>query len=90
MIGNLACRSELTNNNAVQQTDLRTRRTSPRLPFADHINGFIAGDRMPSSQKRAEVLTRVDPALDRPMIPFQKRDIARADGCSFPPAQLRI
>jgi hypothetical protein len=34
MIGNLVRRREETNNEAVQQTDLRTRRTPARLPFA--------------------------------------------------------
>jgi hypothetical protein len=35
-MGNLVRRSEQTKNEAVQQTDLRTRRTSARLAFANH------------------------------------------------------
>ena len=50
----------------MQQTDLRTRRTSPRLAFTDDMNLFIAGDRMPSSPKGAKMLARAYPALDRP------------------------
>ncbi len=49
MIGNLARRSEQTENKAVQCTDLRTRSTPARLAFADHMHRFIAGDRTPSS-----------------------------------------
>jgi hypothetical protein len=45
MIGNLARRSEQIENEAVQWTDLRTRRTPARLAFADHMDRFIAGDR---------------------------------------------
>jgi hypothetical protein len=42
MIGNLARRSEQIENEAVQQTDLPTRRTPARLAFADHMHRFIA------------------------------------------------
>jgi hypothetical protein len=49
MIGNLARRSAQTENEAVHQTDLRTRRTPARLTFADHMNRFIAGDCAPRS-----------------------------------------
>jgi hypothetical protein len=47
MIVNLAKlgRSEQTENEAVQQTHLRARRTPARLAFANHTNRFIAGDR---------------------------------------------
>ena len=38
MIGNLARRSEQIENEAVQQTDLPTRRTPARLAFADHMH----------------------------------------------------
>ena len=69
MIGNLVGRSEQTENEAVQQTDLRTRRTPARLAFADHMNRFIAGDRTPGSPEGAKMLTRADPTLDRPMNP---------------------
>jgi len=51
----------------MEQTD---RRTPARLAFADHMNRFIAGDRAPSSPEGAKMLTRADPALDRPMILF--------------------
>ena len=44
MIGNLARRSEQIENEAVQQTDLRTRLTPARLAFADHMHRFIAGN----------------------------------------------
>ena len=40
MIGNLARRSEQIENEAVQWTDLRTRRTRARLAFADHMHRF--------------------------------------------------
>jgi hypothetical protein len=49
MIGNLDHRSEQTENEPVQSTDLRTRRTPARLAFADHMNRLVAGDRTPSS-----------------------------------------
>jgi hypothetical protein len=48
-IGNLARRCEQIENETMQQTHLRTRRTPARLAFADHMNRFIAGDRTPSS-----------------------------------------
>jgi hypothetical protein len=35
--------SKHTNNKAMEQTDLRARRTAARLAFADHMNRFIAG-----------------------------------------------
>ena len=50
MIGNLARRSEQTENKAVQCTDLRTRSAPARLAFADHMHRFIAGDRMQAPQ----------------------------------------
>src|SRR6476620_9825017 len=71
MIGILARCSEQTENEAVEQTDFRARRTSIRLAFAEHMNCFVTGDRAPSSPERAKMLTRADPALDRPMILFQ-------------------
>jgi len=49
MIGNLVRRREETNNEVVQQTDLRTRRTSVRLAFANHMDRLVAGDGAPSS-----------------------------------------
>src|SRR5271166_6863474 len=55
----------------MEQIDLRTHRTPARLAFADHMNRFVAGDRAPSSPEGAKMLTRSDPALDRPMILFQ-------------------
>jgi len=36
-----------------------------------HMNRFIAGDRAPNSPEGAKMLTRADPALDRPMTLFQ-------------------
>src|SRR5271165_7055925 len=49
MIGNLARCSKQIENEAVQETNLRTRRIPARLAFADHMHRFIAGDRTPSS-----------------------------------------
>jgi hypothetical protein len=49
MIDNLARRREKTENEAVQQSDPRTRRTPARLAFADHMHRLVAGDRTPSS-----------------------------------------
>src|SRR6202171_5307189 len=57
-----------TYNKAMEQTDFRTRRTPVRLAFADHMNRFIAGDSAPRTPERAEVLTRVDPTLDRAVV----------------------
>jgi hypothetical protein len=57
-----------TYNKAMEQTDFRTRRTPVRLAFADHMNHFIAGDSAPRTPERAEVLTRVDPTLDRAVV----------------------
>ena len=71
MIRNLARRSEQTENEVVKQTDLRTRRTPARLAFADHMNCFLAGDRTPGGPKGPEMLARLDPAFDSPMILFQ-------------------
>src|SRR5271165_2251956 len=71
MIGNLARRSEQTENKAMEQTDPRHRRTSARLTLADHMDRFVTGDGAPRTPERSEVLTRVDPTLDRPMILFQ-------------------
>src|ERR1700759_5222591 len=71
MIGNLARRREQTENEAVDSTDLRTRRTPVRLAFANHMNRFVTGDGAPRTPERAEMLARVDPTLDRPVILFQ-------------------
>ena len=71
MIGNLVGRREETNNEAVQQTHLDAHRTPPRLAFADHMNRFVAGDCAPGAPKRTEMLTRVDPLLDRAVVLFQ-------------------
>ena len=49
MIGNLVRRREQTENEAVNKTDLRTRRTPVRLAFANHMNRFVTGDGAPSS-----------------------------------------
>ncbi len=42
-----------------------------RLAFADHVHGLIAGNCAPSAPKRSEMLTRVDPSLDRAVVLFQ-------------------
>jgi hypothetical protein len=55
----------------VQQTGPGARRTPARLAFADHIDRLVAGDGAPSSPKRSEMLTRVDPSLDRAVVLFQ-------------------
>ena len=47
MIGILVRRREQTENEAMQETDLRC--TATRLAFADHMNRFVAGDGTPSS-----------------------------------------
>jgi hypothetical protein len=52
MIGNLARRSEQTENKAMEQTDARCRRTSRSLAFADHMDRFVAGERAPSEHAR--------------------------------------
>jgi hypothetical protein len=70
-IGNLARRREQIENEAVQQTDLRTNRIPAGLAFADHMNRLIAGDRAPNSPEGTKMLTRADPTLDRPVILFQ-------------------
>jgi hypothetical protein len=38
----------------MKQADLRIHRTVARLPFADHMNRFITGDRVPCSPRRSE------------------------------------
>src|SRR5262249_30726467 len=55
----------------MEHTHLRTRRTSPRLAFANHMNGLVTSDCTPGSPEGAKMLTRADPALNRPMILFQ-------------------
>ena len=55
----------------MEQTDLRTHRTAARLAVADHMDRLVAGDRAPSSPKRAKMLAGVNPALDRPVILFK-------------------
>jgi NH3-dependent NAD+ synthetase len=49
MIGNLARRSEQTENELVQQNAHSTRRTLARWAFADHMDRLVAGDGTPSS-----------------------------------------
>ena len=51
----------------MEQTGLRTQRTPARLGFADHMNRLVASDGAPSSPEGAKMLTRADPALDRPV-----------------------
>jgi hypothetical protein len=55
----------------VQQNGHSTRRTFARLAFADHMDRLVTRDPAQSSPERAEMLTRVDPAQDRPVILFQ-------------------
>ena len=50
----LARRREQVENEAVQQTDLRTRRSPARLAFADHMNRFIAGRSCAKLPRRSE------------------------------------
>jgi hypothetical protein len=35
------------------------------------MNRFVTGDGAPRTPERAEMLTRIDPTLDRPVILFQ-------------------
>ena len=58
-------------NEAVHQNNPPTRSTLASLAFADHMDRLVAGDRTPSSPKRAKMLAGVNPALDRPVILFK-------------------
>src|ERR1700751_1874173 len=71
MIGILVRRREQTENEAVQQTDLRTRCTPARLSFANHMDRLVAGDRAPSSPERTKMLTGADSPLDGAVILLQ-------------------
>ena len=64
-------RSEHTNNEAMEQTDLRTHRTPTRLAFADHMHRLVTGDRAPSSPEGAKMLACAHPAFDRPVVLLQ-------------------
>ena len=55
----------------MEQTDLHAHRTVARLPLADHMNRFIAGDRAPGSPEGAEMLACTHPAFDGPLVLFQ-------------------
>jgi hypothetical protein len=55
----------------MHQTGLGAHRTPACLAFTDYMNRFIAGDGAPSFPEGAEMLARVDPALDGPVILFQ-------------------
>ena len=55
----------------MQQNNPLARRSPTRLAFADHMDRLVAGDRTPSSPKRAKMLAGVNPALDRPVILFK-------------------
>jgi hypothetical protein len=70
MIGNLARRREQNENEAMEQTD-RRQRTYRGLTLSDHMDRFVTGDGAPRTPEQAEVLTRIDPTLDRPVILFQ-------------------
>ena len=60
MIGNLVGRSEQIENEAVQQTDLRTRRAPACLAFADHMNRLVAGNCAPSPEVGASCVRVAD------------------------------
>ena len=68
MTVNLVRRSEQTENEEVQQTDLRA---PVRLAFANHMDRLVAGDRTPSAPERPEMLACTNPAFDGPMVLFQ-------------------
>ncbi len=70
MIGNLVRRREQTENEAVTRPTFAPA-TPVRLAFANHMNRFVTGDGAPCTPERAEMLARVDPTLDRPVILFQ-------------------
>jgi len=73
-------RAEQAENEAVQQNSPPSQRTSARLAFPDHMDRLVACDRTPSSPKRPEMLTRVDPS---------QRWIAGVDGQSFAAIEYR-
>ena len=58
MISTLVRRSEQIENEGVQWTDLRARRTSVRLAFANHMNRFVASDRVPRCPKWGSTIIR--------------------------------
>ena len=73
----------------MQQADLRTCRTPARLAFANHMNRFVTGDGAPRTPERAEMLARVDPMLDRPVILFCERiDMWSTDSTAQAPQRL--
>ena len=63
--------AEQAENEAVHQNNPPTRSTLASLAFADHMDRLVAGDRTPSSPKRAKMLAGVNPALDRPVTLFK-------------------
>ena len=71
MIRDLTRCSEQTENKAMKQTNLRTHRIVARLPLADHMNRFIAGDRAPCSPEGAKMLACVNSTFDGPVVLFQ-------------------
>ena len=71
MIGKLVRRREQTRNEEVQQNGHSTRRTLAGLPFANHMNRFIAADRTPSTPEGTKMLACAHPAFDGPVILFQ-------------------
>ena len=71
MIRDLTRCSEQTENKVMKQADLRIHRTVARLPFADHMNRFITGDRAPCSAEGAKMLTCAKPTFDGPVVLFQ-------------------
>src|SRR5215471_5399926 len=71
MMRDLTRCSEQTENKVMKQADLRIHRTVARLPFADHMNRFITGDRAPCSPEGAKMLTCAKPTFDGPVVLFQ-------------------
>jgi len=65
--------SKQTENKAMKQTNLRTRRTVARLHLADHMNRFITGDRARCSPEAegAKMLACANSTFDGPVVLFQ-------------------
>jgi len=81
-----------TENEAMKQTNLRTDRTVARLPLADHMNRFIAGDRARCSPEGAKMLACANPTFDGPVVLFQDiiEVLYRAGAENPPQGHLRL
>jgi hypothetical protein len=91
MIRDLSRCSEQTENKAMKQANLRTQRTVARLPLADHMNRFIAGDRAPCSPEGSKMLACVNPTFDDPVVLFQEIIETVPDSADNPPQErLRL